>query len=82
MASITRTFTKTLTAIDAIVDGTTNLALAYQAGTAACLAKVEALAKQEAMIDAANAAVFEAKLEALKAQGKHATREQLGEIEL
>lgn len=82
MASITRTFTKTLTAIDAIVDGTTNLALAYQAGTAACLAKVEALAKQEAIIDAANLELFQAKLQALQSQGKLVTRENLGEIEL
>ena len=82
MASITRTFTKTLTAVDALIDGTANLALAYQVATKATLDKVEALAKQEAMIDAANAAVFEAKLQQLQAQGKHATRDALGEIEL
>lgn len=82
MASITRTFTKTLTAVDALIDGTANLALAYQVATKATLDKVEALAKQEAIIDAANLELFQAKLKALQSQGKLVTRENLGEIEL
>lgn len=82
MASITRTFTKTLTAVDALIDGTANLALAYQVATKATLDKVEALAKQEAIIDAANLELFQAKLQALQSQGKLVTRENLGEIEL
>ena len=82
MASITRTFTKTLIAVDALIDGTANLALAYQVATKATLDKVEALAKQEAIIDAANLELFQAKLQALQSQGKLVTRENLGEIEL